>query len=765
MAEERYPILGKGEILVQRIEPSKHKNLKGELRSFHTARERLLPQFEALLNNIQAVDRSMRLERVFFQVAVDSTYLAKSYFPESLVKNSGWDMVGSRPWKQQGRDGIALETPELARRLFFCADPLRIEATFSRLENPSRLIDKEKGDFIKIDHLGLQAASDRLIGFQPKFTRGAVELVFHPMEEHEWKECKRKLSRLFPQSADLSFLWTWQRGSETQLKFLPARLSRQQVENIGGFNPLRAVRPMPSISFPRINKAKTSQILRPPVSPILRAIYPEIAIVDGGVDPQIPHLKGWVSNIDVTPEPVAREFLEHGTAVCGAALYGSYDAAKEPEEPKLKVRSFRVFPVPKEFGIDLDLYRVLDWLEEIVTDPQNSRIHVYVLSFGPNMPVEDDEVNRFTSVLDALAYQHDVLFVIAAGNEGSLNDPFNRIQPPADVVNGIGVGAYSYTSARRVYPAPYCCIGPGRPGSMVKPDVSAFGGSDDCPFHVLLAGTDGEIAEEQGTSFAAPVVASIAGNLLHRASAPEIITPQITKAILIHHAKPFPKLDRAKYGWGALCQSPEELMQCTANEVKVLYNGVVDLTRWVRLQLPFPEDLDYSGKVQFEWTLVYACEVRAATPDDYTLAGTEIIFRPNETRFNFNKDGKNVTVDKLADPDRATQLMSDGWRKSLHPASTSYKKEQEHREQGKWDTVLRGKKKVDRDNVRSPVLDVHAIGRGDWDHRGGPGRINYAAVVSVRVSDPNIPLYTLVRVQLPQLVPVQLRARARQRIA
>ncbi|MEN6439295.1 MAG: hypothetical protein ABFD97_12035, partial [Syntrophobacter sp.] len=125
MAEERYPILGKGEILAQSIVTPKRKNSKKTLRTFHSARERLLPQFEALLKNLSTVDKSMRLRRVFFQVALDCTYLAKSYFPESLVKSCGWDMVGSRPWRQHGRDDTALESPELARRLFFCADPLR----------------------------------------------------------------------------------------------------------------------------------------------------------------------------------------------------------------------------------------------------------------------------------------------------------------------------------------------------------------------------------------------------------------------------------------------------------------------------------------------------------------------------------------------------------------------------------------------------------------------------------------------------------------
>ena len=766
MTEERFPILGKGEVLTELIPTPKQPNTKKPLRTFDAARERLLPQLEILLKQINSSDASMRLQRVFFQVSLDYKYLAKSYYPASLVKASCWDLVGSRPWRQKARDGELLTAPELARTLFLCADPIRIEDTFSRLER-SNLHDKEKEDLIKIDNLGLQLAAEKFIGSESDFEKGVLELVFHPMPEREWKECRRKLDSLFPDETTPSFLWNWERGNETQPIFVPALLTMKDVSRIVNFNPLRAARPMPSISFPRMNKEKILRIKTPPFNPLFRATYPEIAVIDGGADVQIPHLRGWVSNSDITPEPAHPGYLEHGTAVCGAVLYGPNDFKNKLDEPRLRVKSFRVFPVPREFGLDLDLYRILDWLENIVNDPDNRNLHVYVLSFGPDMPIEDYEVNRYTAVLDKLAYQHDVLFIVAAGNTGHCHDPLNRIQPPADIVNGIGVGAYTFVGNDngKIRPTSYCCVGPGRSGSMVKPDICAFGGSEDHPFHVLLAGTDGGIAEEQGTSFAAQVVASVAGNLLYRASEPGIVTPQVTKAIIVHHARPFKKIALLKYGWGALCAGPESLMRCSANEVKVLYNGVVELKSWVRLHLPFPEKLEYDGMVHFEWTLVYACDVCPAMPDDYTLAGTEIIFRPNLFRFRYSQNDNFEFIDELTDPDLAEEFLTDGWKKSLHPASSNYKREQQLREQGKWDTVVRGRRRVSRDKVKQPALDLHAIGRGDWNNKsGGPGKINYAAVVSVRVSDRKVRIYDLVKTQIPELVPVRLRTRARHRI-
>ena len=502
-------------------------------------------------------------------------------------------------------------------------------------------------------------------------------------------------------------------------------------------------------------------IVYPPPGPAVRAVYPEIGIIDGGVDDKIPHLRGWVSNVDKTPEAADDFFLEHGTAVCGAALYGSCDPQKDPVQPRLKAKSFRVFPVPKNSGWDLDLYQILDWLEDIVRDPANSHIQVYTLCFGPGMPVEDDEVNRFTATLDRLAYEYDVLFLVAAGNSGEMQYPFSRIQPPSDLVNGLGVGAFTYVDGSP-RPTTYCCVGPGRPGSQVKPDICGFGGSIEYPFYVLLAGTNGEVAAEQGTSYATPSVASIAGNLFYRTSEPSVITPQTTKALIIHHASVSRDFDKAMYGWGAMTHLPDELMECARNEVKVLYNGVIDLTRWVRLQLPFHDVLEYDGRAYFAWTIVYACDVRMETPDDYTLGGIEIRFRPHMHKFSYSKDKKHRTADQHTEA--AQVFLRDGWKQSAHPKTKRYRREQQLREDGKWDTVSRGDVCVNGNNINSPVLDVHAIGRGDWDNRGGPGRINYAAVVSVRVGDPEVNLYERVRVAMPQLVPVRLRARARRRV-
>ena len=408
------------------------------------------------------------------------------------------------------------------------------------------------------------------------------------MSTQEWRECIDKIINITGERAAKRILTDWSLGGNSKPYFLPASLTPIEIENLSAFNPLRAIRPMPRVSFPRIKKDHIVKAGPPPQSSMLRTEnVAEIGIFDGGSDTEIPHLRNWVTNIDLTEEAIEELFIEHGTAVCGAALYGSYRNDESVKPPKLRIKSFRVFPVPDHNGMDLDLYKILKWIRETVENPEYRHITTYLLSFGPDIPVDDNEIDPFTMTLDELAYENDILFIVASGNRGVEYAPFNRIQPPSDIANGIGVGAYIFDSKGNAIPASYTCLGPGRPGCLVKPDVSAFGGSIDDPFYVFMPFTEGELTEEQGTSFAAPIIASVAGNLIHRTSDIDIISPQTAKALVIHSGASIQNWNRRQYGWGPLVLSADELMTCSPNQVTVLFNGSIDFTRWVRIEPAF----------------------------------------------------------------------------------------------------------------------------------------------------------------------------------
>ena len=98
---------------------------------------------------------------------------------------------------------------------------------------------------------------------------------------------------------------------------------------------------------------------------------------------------------------------------------------------------------------------------------------------------------------------------------------------------------------------PIPCVGPGRAGCAVKPDVAVFGGSDGDWFHILLARGEGQLVCEKGTSYAAPLVARLAGQVLYRVHDHELISPQMAKALAIHNALR-PEGWWTSHGWGAI---------------------------------------------------------------------------------------------------------------------------------------------------------------------------------------------------------------------
>jgi hypothetical protein len=285
------------------------------------------------------------------------------------------------------------------------------------------------------------------------------------------------------------------------MQFVPLILPLGGVSHALRFSQLRVMRLAPEIRRPPIprNRVKSQTALIAPRA----ASDHRIAVFDGGVNLNVPGLAGVVTDEDMTGgAPILPEFLEHGTAVCSAALYGHLDPTTAPPTPNASVDHFRVWPPPAGHRHDADLAWVLDRIEEVIARGQH---RLAVISLAPNLSIEDFEPHEWTVRLDRLATQHDVLFIIAAGNTGDLAPGVNRILVPADAVNGLSVGACT-APVGVVVVADYSSRGPGRPGGRTAPVGVQFGGNlPDAPFGALADG--GELAEFEGTSFAAPVVA------------------------------------------------------------------------------------------------------------------------------------------------------------------------------------------------------------------------------------------------------------------
>ena len=367
---------------------------------------------------------------------------------------------------------------------------------------------------------------------------------------------------------------------------------------------------------------------------------------DGGVDVQAPQLVGFVRNQDLTAEPEEPDFVAHGTFVTGAALYGPVSAHAALPTPMVSVDHYRVLPVPPQGVWDVDLFWILDRITEVIqASPNYSLVN---LSLGPNLTVDvDAEPHVWTATLDELAAEHGTLFVAAGGNNGDLDHQagLDRIQVPADMVNGLGVGACDCAAPDEPWArCSYSAVGPGRAGARIQPIGVGFGGEAPNYFGGIVAG--GLAAESQGTSFATPaVVHGLAGLAARLGEARS--TPHTLRAFAAHFADPLSGNPCEEVGFGRLRLRYDDALECRPEEVTVLYEDAIGRDEVVSLPLPLDEDAVAGRMVSMAWTFAFTTDVDIADPVDYSLAGLELAFRPHARRYRLQdpRTGRGVVLD------------------------------------------------------------------------------------------------------------------------
>jgi len=303
---------------------------------------------------------------------------------------------------------------------------------------------------------------------------------------------------------------------------------------------------------------------------------PGIVVLDSGLATGHPLLKSAIGD--------SQSFLDgkgsddesgHGTLVAGKALYGDVAAKLESGEflPELRLFSGRILDEKCESNAKLIEHQVEESVRYFF---ENYGCKVFNLSYGDsNKPYFGGRVRGLAVVLDLLARELGVLFIVPTGNYRSTGSPItwkntypdslfdNRLLDPAPSVNSITVGSlarYDQTmnSARHAndpseqsfaginQPSPFSRCGPGIKGS-IKPEFVAYGGNYavDARSGNLIWNLLGEMslskdfvaghlaAEDVGTSFSTPYIAHLAARIL--TVYPNANTNQI-RALLAAHA-------------------------------------------------------------------------------------------------------------------------------------------------------------------------------------------------------------------------------------
>jgi hypothetical protein len=292
---------------------------------------------------------------------------------------------------------------------------------------------------------------------------------------------------------------------------------------------------------------------------------PLVCIIDSGVESGCRFIDPFVI---ARENPLGPPHAQgHGTFVASRALFGDSirdQVAAGVFENRVRVISVAAFA---RDGVGNMVNPTTEQLIRLIRDTVSrwhSRCKVYNLSMnlvargGTSNAPTANTISPLAAEIDALSRRYGVLFVISSGNYPSPNAPtpveaypeyFNsddtRVLGPGEAMLALTVGscaerANSGSMATQGQPSPFTRRGPGF-NDYRKPDLVAHGGNygtgwshhDDLAV-AGLGSTGDALSYGNGTSFAAPVVTSLAAQILD--SVPNA-TVELVRALLVHFAE------------------------------------------------------------------------------------------------------------------------------------------------------------------------------------------------------------------------------------
>jgi hypothetical protein len=236
---------------------------------------------------------------------------------------------------------------------------------------------------------------------------------------------------------------------------------------------------------------------------------PLIGIIDSGINSAHPVLATAVVESISSPETLGvNDGFGHGSKVSGIAIYGNVRDCVERRtfQPAVRIASGKIV---NDLGNFDDRELVPKQLDRVVRALHASGCRIFNISLGDRQSrYADGKVGMWTAVLDTLARELNVLFVVSVGNyehlplNGNAEDHLNgyphylftaesRVLEPATAVNALTVGAIAHSVAvpeprpgdvglRPIAgigePAPFTRSGP-TVGGAIKPELCDDGGN------------------------------------------------------------------------------------------------------------------------------------------------------------------------------------------------------------------------------------------------------------------------------------------------
>lgn len=706
-------LLGRGERLTHNVQVSRGGGSKNPPYDLKTAIQRMATQVGQAGSYVaQLPDEACPDDRVVAAMTMHPRYISKSDFPVDLCREVGLDPVGGKSTYITPEQWGVSKHPESA-----VADTWYVSTTRSALRawneslapgGPLSWVEGEPAtlQLQSLESFGVPEASDKIKPGAEGASSHTYEVVLHSERQTEVLEA-------FCAYADSLRVISWKSHVRYVggIIFLPLEADEAQLDEISKFAFLRAIRPMPALRTfrPPMLRGDFTPIPELPSEDVVDE-ETRVAVFDGGMPDGSP-LSKWVHPIDPpgigTPIPDA---LAHGEQVTSAVLFGHVAPSKELQIPFSRIDHVRV--IDDQVGSDTGLYRVLDRILEHL-DSATERYRFVNLSLGPDVPIEDDDIDRWTAELDARGIGGDTLFSVAAGNTGQRDalSGLNRIQPPSDGVNVLAVGACDaiHDAWSR---CDYSSVGPGRTPGIAKPDGLSFGGSFERPFGAINSVSGVGLSATQGTSFAAPFALHTAlgvNALLERA-----VSPLGVRALFVHKADQA-GLAPEEVGWGRFESDPIALLECADDEVTVLYEGTLPLKEYLRTPIPIPPG-GVHGMVDVTATLVIAPDVDAAFTHAYTRGGLQAVFRPNSNKAQGDSPTTHAGSEDFFSSKRLYKAAEYELRRDGH----------------KWEPCWKASRSKQGRTLQNPCFDVYYHTRNEGRDDRDPEPIPYALAVTIR---------------------------------
>lgn len=713
MAKQPNFLLGNGHRLTSPVRVSRVPGEKTPPYKFEEARARLTTQFTSAVADFKQLPQLACPDGYAVGIiTLHPEYTAKSYFPDELLKEARMEAIGSRPSRvtpdKWGKKAKPEESP--TTELFVAARRSDFADLAKDLPNWADT-HRGAGELFEVEAFRAPRREDRVQKISKRHDSPLLEVVLHtsgiPRPGHILEAFEA-----FADSLDLEPDLD-RRFEVGGLCFLPLRAPRSQITDLSKFSFLRTIREMPGLRPLRPLIRSTAKFRPFPVSlPETQPLDPQLraAVFDGGL----------TEDADFAPFANAHEpdgigtavphYVEHGTAVTSAVLFGALTKDTELPRPYGVVDHYRVLDEQTGTGDDgsgnshFELYDALARIRDVLQTRKYSFVN---LSIGPALPIEDHEVHAWTAVLDSLLSDGETLTTVAEGNDGEKDHESGnaRVQVPSDSVNSLAVGAANSRGSNWTRAA-YSCIGPGRSPGVIKPEVLNFGGSEKEPFFVLDP-TLSFATPDAGTSYASP--ATLRMGMGVRAHFGTDLSALAIKALLVHGSEPAENLAIHEVGWGRVPQDLEALVVCKDGEARIVYQGELTPAQYLRTPVPMPSG-KLAGMVTLKATFCFACDTDPHDPSNYTRGGLDITFRPHSEK-----------VDDDANHPKSKSFFR----------QTDYDTEKElRRDAHKWETTLHRSHKFRASTLKDPVFDVHYQVRESGRATSGE-KIRYALVLTI----------------------------------